>query len=81
LMVVSVTAANPTNMSYSVSGSFLTISWPAAYLGWILQSQTNTLAAGLTTNWVDIAGSSSNTQALLQMNAANSDRFFRLRHP
>jgi len=81
LTVISVTAANPTNISFSVSGSLLTISWPVAYLAWILQSQTNTLGVGLTTNWVDIAGSSSSTQALIQINVANPAVFFRLRHP
>ena len=41
------------------------LTWPADHLGWYLQAQTNTLAQGLGTNWVDIAGSSSvNTETI-----------------
>ena len=49
LSVVSTIASYPTNISYSVSGGVLTITWPATHLGWILQNQTNSLSVGLTT--------------------------------
>jgi len=52
-------ATNPTNITAVVSNSTLTLFWPADHLGWILQAQTN--HAGLGTNWVDAAGSSSST--------------------
>ena len=71
----------PTPISYSVSGTTLTISWPAGYLGWILQSQTNALNHGLGTNWVDVAGTAGVTLTNLTINPVNATMFFRLRYP
>jgi autotransporter-associated beta strand protein len=75
------TASYPTNITSSVSGNTLTISWPATHLGWILQNQTNSLNVGLATNWVDIAGTASVTSTNLTINPATPTAFFRLRHP
>jgi fibronectin-binding autotransporter adhesin len=74
-------ASNPTNISFSVSGGTLTLSWPADHLGWILQSQTNALAVGLTTNWFDVAGSGASTSYSVPMNPAQPTVLYRLRHP
>ncbi len=74
-------ASNPTNITVSVSGGNLTLSWPADHLGWILQSQTNSLSVGLSTNWSDVAGSGSSTQSVITVNSTNPTMFFRLRHP
>lgn len=81
LKIVPGTATNPTNLSYSVSGNTLTITWPASHLGWILQSQTNSLSVGLSNNWVDLPGTASTTQAVITINPANPTVFFRLRNP
>ncbi len=81
LSLVSSIATYSTNISASVSGSTLTITWPATHLGWILQSQTNTLSNGLKTNWVDVAGSASVTSTPITLNPANPTVFFRLRQP
>lgn len=52
-LVVPSTVAYLTN---SVSGNTLTFSWPAGQ-GWTLQSQTNSLSVGLTTNgWSAVVG-------------------------
>jgi autotransporter-associated beta strand protein len=78
------TASYSTNITASVSGSTLTISWPTTHLGWILQSQTNALNTGLTVptnSWHDISGSATVTQEPININAANPTVFFRLRHP
>lgn len=79
-IVASGIAGNPTNITFTVSGNILSLSWPADHLGWILQSQTNSLTVGLSTNWVDVAGSASLTSTNLTMNP-NGVAFFRLRHP
>ena len=71
----------PTNISYSVTGTTLTISWPASYLGWILQSQTNVLSVGLKKNWYDVSGSGSISSTNLPINPVNPSVFYRLRHP
>jgi autotransporter-associated beta strand protein len=80
-LVVGSTATNPTNITFSVSGSTLSLSWPADHLGWFLQQQTNSLSAGLGTNWVDVPGSSSITSTNITINPAKPTVFFRLRSP
>lgn len=69
---------NPTNITFSVSGGSVALSWPSSHLGWKLQSQTNTLTAGLGTNWHDVAGSTSVTQYNAVIDQANGTVFFRL---
>jgi len=80
--VLSVVAVNnnPPPIQSSVSGNTLTLSWPTN-LYWILQSQTNNLGVGISTNWMDVAGSGSSTQAVININGNNPSVFYRLRHP
>ncbi len=80
-LVVGGPGNTPTNITARVSGNLLTLSWPASHLGWFLQSQTNSLSAGLRTNWVIVAGSETSTQAVITINRANPSVFFRLRSP
>jgi len=72
---------NPVPITASVSGKTLTLTWPADHTGWILQTQTNTLAAGLYTNWVDVAGSAGSSTNVITINPGNPTVFFRLRYP
>ena len=83
LTVTPPTASYPTNVTFSLSGSTLTIGWPATHLGWILQQQTNKVSVGLspTNTWYDVSGTSSGTNASMTINPANPTVFFRLRHP
>jgi autotransporter-associated beta strand protein len=81
LVIGSATASNPTNITVSVSGGTLSLSWPASHLGWVLQEQTNSLSVGLSTNWMDVAGSSSLTSTNITVNPALPTMFYRLRHP
>jgi hypothetical protein len=81
LVIASGVSNTPTNMTSSVSGNQLTLSWPSDHLGWILQSQTNSSSVGISTNWFDIAGSGTNAQAVIAIDPANPTVFFRLRSP
>jgi autotransporter-associated beta strand protein len=75
---------NPTNIVFSVSGSTLTLSWPASHIGWTLQTQTNSRSVGLTvaTNtWYDVAGSISTNLVDIPINKTNPTVFFRMRLP
>lgn len=81
LRVPSPVANYSTNISVSVSGSTMNITWPTTHLGWILQAQTNALGSGLRTNWVDVAGSASVTSASVTINPAAPTVFYRLRQP
>ena len=81
LSVAATMASNPTNITFSVSGSTLSLSWPADHLGWILQSQTNSLSSGLSTNWVDVTGSAAITSTSITISPVVPTVFYRLRHP
>ena len=81
LSVVATMATNPTNITFSVTGNTLSLTWPADHLGWILQAQTNSLTTGISTNWVDVAGSGNSTSATITINPATPTAFYRLRTP
>ena len=81
VLTVNSMASYSTNLTSSVSGNTLTISWPATHLGWILQSQTNALNIGLGTNWQDMAGTASVTSTNMTIMPATPAAFYRLRHP
>ncbi len=49
-------AYQPPSLGAIASGNRIEISWPAGHLGWKLQVQSNALNAGLTSTWVDVAG-------------------------
>ena len=69
-------ATAPPQITAVRSGANLNLSWPAAWTGVHLQSQTNTLTRGLTTNWVTIAGSDAgNTYST---SFGNTNVFYRL---
>lgn len=81
IQVVQSFATYSTNISYTVSGSTLTISWPATHQGWLLQAQTNTLGLGLSTNWATITGTDSVISTNLPMVPGNPSVFYRLKMP
>ncbi|HEY1790192.1 MAG TPA: autotransporter-associated beta strand repeat-containing protein, partial [Verrucomicrobiae bacterium] len=81
LSVVTGPPSSPTSITAHVNGNVLSLSWPANYLGWILQAQTNSLSVGISTNWVDVAGSGSVTSTNMPINPSNPTVFFRLRYP
>jgi hypothetical protein len=72
------TAANPTNITASVSGKTLTIAWPTDHLGWILQAQTN----GMNTDqWFDLPGSGNVNSVAMPIDPANPAVFHRQYQP
>ena len=69
----------PAQLTNSVTGSTLSLSWPASQ-GWRLQMQTNSLSVGLSTNWVYITdGSVSSTN--ITVNPSKPAVFYRLIYP
>jgi fibronectin-binding autotransporter adhesin len=85
LLVVPPVTTNPLPgpVQFSVSGSTLALGWPTN-LGWILQSQTNSLSTGLLVNsnaWFDIPSTATATNLNITINPANPTVFYRLRHP
>ena len=66
-------------LTNSVSGSVLSLSWPAGQ-GWRLQSQTNSLNIGLRTNWVN-ASDASISSTNITINPGKPTVFYRLVNP
>ena len=81
VLTVTTVNTNPTNIVTSVSGSTLTLSWPADHTGWRLQSQTNALTTGLTATWTDIPGTDTSNTYNTTINPANGTVFYRLVYP
>jgi hypothetical protein len=77
LRVLSNVNSNPTNMTFSVSGGNLNITWPNDHKGWRLQSQTNTL----TSAWFDVPGSTTNTAASIPIDPTQKAVFYRMVYP
>jgi autotransporter-associated beta strand protein len=68
-------------LSVQVSGNQINLSWPPGNIGWLLQGQTNTLAAGLTTNWTTVPGSGLVDNVNITVDPANGSVFYRLVSP
>lgn len=68
------------NISASLIASQITVSWPPAYVGWILQ--TNNLGLANPAAWGDVPDSLTRSQMTFPTSSANTPaEFFRLRHP
>ncbi len=75
------TRLNPTNLTVTVDGGNVSLSWPADHIGWQLQIQTNTLAEGSGGNWSDVIGSRQTNVWSIPINQAGLSVFFRLTYP
>lgn len=73
--------SNPTNLAAQWESDRLTLNWPVGYTGWRLQTQTNDESVGLTTNWVDVAGSRTTNRCVVPIGPSDSAVFFRLTSP
>lgn len=68
------------NISASLIASTITVSWPSAYVGWILQ--TNTVGLGNPAAWGDVPDSLTHSQMFFPAGGPTAPaEFFRLRHP
>ena len=76
--ILSVVQTTPTNLGWNVTGTNLILSWPSGYTGWRLQVQSNSLNAGLGTNWVDVSGSSLTNNLVVPVDSASGTIFYRL---
>jgi hypothetical protein len=69
---------SPVSLSASQAGGQLTLSWPTNYTGWILQSQTDSVSAGIGTNWVNVGNSTETNVLIIPISTANGCVFYRL---
>ncbi len=72
-------ASSPTNITFSVSGNTLALSWPESHLGWYAQS--NSVSVAEPNAWHDIAGSETVTNLDLTINPGLPQIYYRLRQP
>jgi autotransporter-associated beta strand protein len=79
--LIRVVQTTPTNLTWSVTGSHLSLAWPAGYTGWRLQVQTNSPNPGLGTNWMDVAGSTLTNNLAIPVDASVGSVFYRLAYP
>lgn len=73
----------PTNIVFAATpgGDQLTLTWPSSHTGWRLQTQTNTIATGLGTNWFDVTGTAATNAITLPVDSNNGSVFYRLVFP
>jgi hypothetical protein len=84
LSVVNGINTNPTNITATVSGSTLTLSWPADHTGWRLLVQTNNRASGIsskTNDCMTVPGSSGIDQTNITIDPTLPTEFYRLVYP
>ena len=84
LLVTIPVATNPTNITASVSGGNLNLSWPADHIGWRLLAQTNHLANGISANtndWGTVSGSAGTNQVNITIDPTKPTEFYRLIYP
>ena len=68
----------PTNLTASVSGDMLTLSWPTSHTGWRLEAQTNSLSLGLSATWFEVPGSTTTNEMSFPIDASQPTVFYRL---
>ena len=81
LRIVTTVNTTPTNITASVVGNQLNLSWPADHTGWRLQAQTNAPDGGLGTAWFDVPNSTNINTISIPINPANGSVFYRLIYP
>ena len=78
---IAVYNTNACGLNWAMAGSSVTLSWPADHLGWRLQVQTNSLAKGLGTNWMDVPNSGSATNLNIPLNTDSGAVYYLLIFP
>lgn len=81
LKVLSTIPTTPTELTFTVSDGELTISWPASYTGWRLETQANSLDVGLSDNWVTVPGSTEVNTMTFTIDPSQDAVFYRLVYP
>lgn len=69
----------PTNISYGLNGSQLTLRWPATHTGWRLQ--TNAVDVGNSASWFTYPGSTTVNQVIITVDPNQPKIFYRLVYP
>jgi len=84
MVAVNPVNTNPTNITAVVSGTNLSLSWPADHTGWRLLVQTNHLAGGVSLNtndWSTVAGSAGTNKVSILIDTHKPTEFYRMVYP
>jgi hypothetical protein len=68
-----------TNIALSVTGNQLTLSWPTNYIGWLLQSNSGSLA--VRNDWFTVPGSSGTNRVQITIERNQTNVFYRMASP
>jgi hypothetical protein len=81
--VVSVQPApmSPPLLRFGLNAGPVQLTWPADHTAWRLEVQTNSLAAGLGTNWVTVPDSTATNQMTFPIDPTAGSIFFRMVYP
>ncbi len=79
LTVVGSGPGTPATLTNNISGNTLNLTWPAGE-GWLLQSQTNSLFTGLSTNWGAVTGAADGSYSII-IDRSKPSVFYRLVYP
>jgi hypothetical protein len=71
---------SPPNLTSTVSGDLLTLSWPAEYSHWHLETQTNVFG-GLGSNWIAVPNTTGNNVYSNPVDSTVGAAFYRLVFP
>jgi hypothetical protein len=74
-------ATNAPDLSFFTANGKLQLSWPLDHTGWELESQTNSSAVGLSTNWTILSASASTNAIAVPVTPADGSVFYRLVYP
>jgi hypothetical protein len=75
-----ISAANLPKVTSTVTSHSLQLAWPADHTGWTLEAQTNSAHAGIGTNWVPVASSTTTNSVVIPIVPGNANVFYRLQY-
>jgi alpha-L-arabinofuranosidase len=75
------TSSAPVALVVTSASGQIQLAWPVDHTGWQLQSQTNSPGLGLSTNWVNVAGSEQTNRVTVPLSTTDGSVFFRLLRP
>lgn len=68
-----------TNMTFSVTGNQMNLSWPSNYIGWLLQSNSGSVA--LSDEWFTVPGSANTNRFQIIIDLKQTNVFYRMVSP
>ena len=81
VLSTTIVSTSPVTLANLFGAGNLNLSWPADHTGWRLEVQTNSLTAGIGTNWATWPNSAATNAVFIPVSPLNPAVFFRLVYP